>query len=36
MQAHDVVAGRMDETVLIWDADGELVAQAGQLAGVRT
>ncbi len=36
MQAQDIAAGRMDETVLIWDADGELVAQAGQLAGVRT
>lgn len=35
MSAADVTAGRMDETVAVWDAKGRLVAQATQLAAVR-
>lgn len=35
-QATDVTADRMDETTHAWDSKGRLVAQAVQLAGVRT
>ena len=35
MQAQDISSGRMDETVLLWDSNDQLVAQASQLAGVR-
>lgn len=35
MQAAEVTGGRMDETALLWDAKGALVAQATQLAAVR-
>lgn len=36
MHATDITAGRMDETAQAWDATGNLVAQATQLAAVRT
>jgi acyl-coenzyme A thioesterase PaaI-like protein len=36
MRAAEVTSGRMDETALLWDAKGALVAQATQLAAVRT
>ncbi|GAA2389652.1 thioesterase family protein [Nonomuraea africana] len=36
MSASDVTADRMDETTHAWDAKGNLVAQATQLAAVRT
>ncbi|WP_405145830.1 thioesterase family protein [Nocardia salmonicida] len=36
MQATDVTAGRMHETVETWDSKGNLVASATQLAAVRT
>lgn len=36
MHATDITAGRMDETAQAWDAGGNLVAQATQLAAVRT
>jgi acyl-coenzyme A thioesterase PaaI-like protein len=36
MHATDITAGRMDETAQAWDAKGNLVAQATQLAAVRT
>ncbi len=36
MQATDVTAGRMHETVETWDIKGNLVASATQLAAVRT
>lgn len=35
MQAAEVTSGRMDETALLWDSKGALVAQATQLAAVR-
>ncbi|WIM92632.1 thioesterase family protein [Actinoplanes oblitus] len=35
MRAAEVTSGRMDETALLWDAKGALVAQATQLAAVR-
>ncbi|WP_436533769.1 thioesterase family protein [Actinoplanes sp. HUAS TT8] len=35
MQSAEVTSGRMDETALLWDAKGALVAQATQLAAVR-
>lgn len=35
-EAIDITADRMDETTLIWDGKGRLVAQAVQLAAVRT
>ncbi len=35
MQSAEVTGGRMDETALLWDAKGALVAQATQLAAVR-
>lgn len=36
MHGTDITAGRMDETAQAWDAKGNLVAQATQLAAVRT
>ncbi|HEX6352788.1 thioesterase family protein [Actinophytocola sp.] len=36
MHATDITAGRMDETAQVWDAKGNLVAQATQLAAIRT
>ncbi|GAA4606947.1 acyl-CoA thioesterase [Actinoplanes octamycinicus] len=35
MRSAQVTGGRMDETALLWDAKGALVAQAVQLAAVR-
>jgi acyl-coenzyme A thioesterase PaaI-like protein len=35
MTAAEITSGRMDETVLAWDAKGNLVGQATQLAAVR-
>jgi acyl-coenzyme A thioesterase PaaI-like protein len=35
MQAAEITSGRMDETALAWDAKGNLVAQATQLAAIR-
>lgn len=35
-RAQLVADGRVDETCLVWDATGRLVAQATQLAGLRT
>ncbi|AEV85177.1 hypothetical protein ACWT_4157 [Actinoplanes sp. SE50] len=35
MRAAEVTSGRMDETALLWDSKGALVAQATQLAAVR-
>lgn len=33
--AHSIDAGRVDETCVVWDSTGRLVAQATQLAGIR-
>ena len=35
MHATEILGGRMDEIVSVWDAKDNLVAQATQLAGVR-
>jgi acyl-coenzyme A thioesterase PaaI-like protein len=35
MNAAEITSGRMDETALAWDATGNLVAQATQLAAIR-
>lgn len=36
MRAAEITSGRMDETAMAWDEKGTLVAQATQLAAVRT
>ena len=35
MHSREITSGRMDEIAEVWDADGNLVAQATQLAAVR-
>jgi Thioesterase-like superfamily len=35
-QARMIAGGRVDEACFVWDAQGRLVAQATQLAGIRT
>ncbi|GAA2621488.1 thioesterase family protein [Paractinoplanes durhamensis] len=35
MHATEIVSGRMDEITFVWDAKGNLVAQATQLAAIR-
>jgi hypothetical protein len=36
MHATEITSGRMDELAFVWDAKGNLVAQATQLAAIRT